>query len=55
MKRTALIVALIVALVPAAAGAEASYHGVSTGSVVNDVAITADGRYMVAGREAGTS
>lgn len=54
MKRTALIVALIVALVPAAAGAEASYHGISTGSIVNDAAITADGRYMVAGTGSGS-
>ena len=53
MKRTALILALIVALIPAA-GAEASYHGASTGSTVSDVAITADGRYMVAGTESGS-
>ena len=43
MRRTALIIALIVALVPAAAGAKASYHGISMGNIVNDVGITADG------------
>ena len=53
MKRTLLIIALIAALVPAAVGAEATYHGISAGSVVNDVAITADGRYMVAGTGGG--
>ncbi|MDI3507169.1 MAG: hypothetical protein PWQ69_1149 [Methanomicrobiaceae archaeon] len=53
MKRTALIIALIVAMVPAVAGAEASYHGVSTGGIVNDVAIATDGRYMIAGTDDG--
>jgi len=43
MRRTALTIALIVTLVPVVAGVEASYHDISTGSTVNDVAITADG------------
>jgi len=48
-----LIIALIVALVPVAVGAEASYHSTPAESIVNDVAITADGRYMAAGTSNG--
>ena len=53
MKRVALMMILIAALVPAAAGAEASYQSISAGSAVNDVAIAPDGRYMVAGTDGG--
>jgi len=53
VKRTALIIALIVALVPVAVGVEASYHSTPTESIVNDVAITADGRYMAVGTSNG--
>ena len=51
MRRIALI-ALLVVLAPAVA-AEASYHAASTGGIVSDLAITADGGYAVAGTGSG--
>jgi hypothetical protein len=52
MRRIALI-ALLAVLVPAVA-AEATYHAASTGGIVNDLAITADGGYAVAGTGSGS-
>ena len=51
MRRIALI-ALLAVLAPAVA-AEASYHAASTGGIVSDLAITADGGYAVAGTGSG--
>ncbi|MFY1642654.1 hypothetical protein [Methanoculleus bourgensis] len=53
MRRIALI-ALLVVLAPAVA-AEASYHAASTGGIVSDVAITADGGMRSQGPGAGRS
>lgn len=53
MRRAALMIVLIAVLVPAAAGADASYYDIPAGSTVNDVAIAADGRYVVAGTGGG--
>ncbi|MDV2481451.1 WD40 repeat domain-containing protein [Methanoculleus sp. Wushi-C6] len=54
MKRAALLIVLIAVLVPAAAGEDSSYYGIPAGGIVNDVAIAADGRYMVAGTGEGS-
>ena len=48
MRRTALMIVLAAVLAPMVAGG-----GVSMGSAVNDVAISADGRYAVAGTDGG--
>ncbi len=54
MRRAAVMIVLVVVLVPAAAGAEASYQSRPGGSTVNNVAIAGDGRHMLAGTEGGS-
>ncbi len=53
MRRTAIIIAMLAIMIPVVTGAEATYHDVPTGSTVNDVAIAADGGYMIAGTDEG--